>query len=88
MDDGRDRIVINSRGEAKPTYYSKDVIGNWKDISSAWDNKMMKDLRNLNLLPKGCISCKYKTTCKGGSRTIAKNISGDYYAKDPLLGFR
>lgn len=86
MDDGRDRLVINAKGKAKPIYYSKEIIGNWRDINLAWNNKIMKDLRNLKYMPKICKTCKYRTLCKGGNRTIAKNISGDCYITDSLLG--
>ncbi len=85
LDDGRDRIVINARGEAKPTYYSKDVLGSWKDIKSVWENETMRKLRNLTYLPKKCKYCTYKSICRGGSRTLAKNEYGSYYGKDPVL---
>lgn len=85
MDDGRDRIVIDPRGRAKPIYYSKDITGNWKNLKKAWNNEIMKKLRSLEYLPEECKPCKYRTICKGGSRTIARNLSGNYAAKDPLL---
>lgn len=85
LDDGRDRIVIKAGGEAKPTYYSKDVIGSWKNINLAWKNKTMKNLRNLVYLPKKCYTCRYRTLCKGGSRTMARNSTGSYYSNDPLV---
>lgn len=85
LDDGRDRIVIDSRGRAKSTYYSRNIAGSWKNLKKAWNNETMKKLRILEYLPKECKHCKYKTICRGGSRIMAKNISGDYCAKDPLL---
>jgi len=85
LDDGADRVVINAKGEASPTYYSHEKTGNWRNLKKAWKNKEAKKLRNMDYLPRKCKNCDYRTICRGGSRTMAKNISGSYFAKDPLL---
>jgi radical SAM protein with 4Fe4S-binding SPASM domain len=84
LDDGRDRLVLNSKGNAKPMYYSKGRVGNWKNLRKAWESETMRKLRNLQYLPRECMTCKYHPICKGGSRTLAKMNRGSYFANDPL----
>ena len=86
LDDGRDRVVVDAKGDAKPTYYSKARTGSWRNLAGAWQSSDARKLRNLGYLPKGCRECCYRTICKGGSRTLAKNVHGSYSANDPLLG--
>lgn len=88
MDDGRDRIVVDPEGKVKPMYYSKEKVGDWKNLEKAWKSDVMKSIRNLDFLPKICEKCSYKTICMGGNRTMAKNVYDDFNALDPLLSKR
>lgn len=86
MDDGRDRLVVDAKGNVKPTYYSKDVIGTWKDVNAAWNSDTMVKLRGMEYMPSACADCSMRFICRGGGRVMAKNARGDYCANDPLLG--
>jgi Fe-coproporphyrin III synthase len=81
-DDGHTRIVISSKGEIKPDYYSKKVLGKIKidKISDCWNSKYMKDIRNLTYLREKCRLCKYAEKCMGGLKFAADACDG----RDPL----
>jgi AdoMet-dependent heme synthase len=85
-DDGHMRFVINSDGDARPMYYLNEHIGNilTDDISMMWKDGFMKKMRTLRYVPDICRRCKYIETCKGGSRTVANIVGGDYRALDYL----
>jgi radical SAM protein with 4Fe4S-binding SPASM domain len=85
MNDGRKRMIVDAMGRVKPSYYSMDVIGSFKNIRSAWGSETMKKLRHLEYLPTMCRECAYKTICRGGSRVMAREIFGSYRDRDPLL---
>jgi AdoMet-dependent heme synthase len=85
-DDGHSRLVIDSKGCARPMYYINENIGNIlrDDVSSIWNNNFMKKMRSLDYAPMVCKKCKYISICKGGSRITAKIIQGKYDAIDYL----
>jgi cyclic pyranopterin phosphate synthase len=88
MDDGRDRLIIDAEGKAKPVYYSREAVGTWKNIRKAWDSSTMKNLRELRSLPEECRECRLHPVCKGGSRAMAKAVSGSYSGEDPLISLK
>ncbi len=85
-DDGHNRFVINSGGDAKPMYYLLENIGNAliEDVTGIWNKKFMRDMRMLRYVPTACKGCIYVNGCKGGSRLASKVIGGDYRAFDYL----
>lgn len=85
-DDGHIRFVIGPDGIARPSYYLNEKIGNIEkdSVKDIWNNKFMKDMRNLKFLPKECKGCEYIKTCRGGSRFCANLINNDYACTDPL----
>lgn len=84
-EDGHIRFAIDPRGFAKPHYYSDKNIGNPLDIMSCWNNKFMKKMRGLKLVPRSCKGCSFLEKCRGGNRYIAKFFNGDYKGRDPLM---
>jgi radical SAM protein with 4Fe4S-binding SPASM domain len=89
-DDGHIRFVIGADGIARPSYYINYKIGDIKkdSIEEIWNNKFMKDMRELKLVPNKCKECKYLKECKGGSRFISNLIKGSYSGLDPLAGIK
>jgi radical SAM protein with 4Fe4S-binding SPASM domain len=85
-DDGHIRFVINSKGNAKPMYYLTENIGNilQESVMTIWGKKFMKDMRNLNFVPRICKRCRYIKICKGGSRFTSNIIKGSYEELDYL----
>jgi radical SAM protein with 4Fe4S-binding SPASM domain len=75
-DDGACRMVVDTQGDIKPSYYSKP-IGNLKGMTlyKAW-NSLLKQ-RFLEGVQKQCTQCIYLHTCRGGSKAMA--------GKDPLM---
>lgn len=85
VDDGHGRIVVDPRGFCKPSYFLEENVGDPLKIEDCWNNKFMRECRNLDFLPKSCKGCHYVKHCKGGSRYAAKVFYGSYSAVDPLL---
>lgn len=84
FDDGHSRIIIDPRGFAKPDYFSSINIGDPTRIIDCWNNNLMKQVRELKLVPEQCKKCIYLEKCKGGSIYIAKLYNGYCPALDPL----
>ena len=83
FDDGHSRLVFDSRGFFKPSYFIDVNLGN--SIKKAWSNTFIKKINSLEYLPSGCHRCPYIRWCLGGSRYMAKENFGDYFACDPLM---
>jgi len=82
-DDGHSRIVWDTEGYFKPSYFIKKNLG--RTIEKAWHHPFLEKLRGLNYLPARCKQCRYLKWCKGGSRALAKIIYNSYFHPDPLL---
>lgn len=82
-DDGHSRIVWDTGGYFKPSYFINENLG--KTIKEAWNNSFLRRIKTLNYLPLKCKKCKYLQWCKGGSRALAKITNGDYFSLDPLM---
>ena len=54
------------------------------DISEVWKGEYVQKMLNNGFLPDDCQDCKYKETCRGGSRMDANIYNGSYGAFDPL----
>ncbi len=70
FENGHSRLVIDPRGFVKPHYFVEKNIGEPGDIMSAWNSSEMKALRNLELLPEECETCRFKFKCRGGNSSI------------------
>lgn len=82
-DDGHSRIVWDTKGFFKPSYFINKNLG--KSVLKAWNNKLIKRIRALDYLPIACKNCCHLLWCKGGSRAIAKINSGSYFKTDPMI---
>ena len=82
-DDGHSRIVCDTDGFFKPSYFISENLGT--KIGDAWQNPFLQRIRSLDYLPPKCQDCFYLQRCKGGSRSLAKITSGNYFGRDPLM---
>ena len=82
-DDGNSRIVWDTRGYFKPSYFIDKYLG--KTIKESWENQFLKKMKSLNYLPLKCKKCNYLKYCKGGSRALAKLVKDDYFSRDPII---
>ena len=81
LDDGHCRLVFDSKGYYKPSYSIDINLG--YSIRTAWSHPFIKKINSLNYLSNKCSLCKYLKWCLGGSRYLAKEYCGDYFAPDP-----
>ena len=82
-DDGHSRIVCDVEGFFKPSYFISENLGT--KIMASWQNPFLQKIRSLDYLPTQCQNCSYLKWCKGGSRSLAKITSGNYFDRDPLM---
>ncbi len=82
-DDGHTRLVWDARGFFKPSYFITENLG--IDLNAAWNHPFLRKMKNLAYLPSACRACKALPQCLGGSRTLAKQMSGSYFMPDPLF---
>ena len=76
-------MVCDVDGFFKPSYLISENLG--EKISDSWQNPFLQKIRSLDYLPQKCQDCFYLQWCKGGSRSLAKIISGNYFDCDPLM---
>jgi len=87
LNDAEKQITINPEGSITPCNIMSGVIGKIHDVKlkDVWLNdSFIKQVKNLNLLPKACKECRFVTECRGGCRAAAKMVFGKYDAPDPL----
>ena len=82
-DDGHTRIVWDTNGYFKPSYFINKNLG--ASINEALAHPFLKKILAMKYLPSKCKECRYLKWCKGGSRVIAKNKKGNYFSSDPLM---
>ncbi len=85
--DGYERLLIDAQGIAKPIHYFNKKVGDFRDITRAWNSPFMKSIRFYQLLPNDCQNCFFLEKCKGGSRFCAYQSFGSYQAVDPLMDY-
>lgn len=83
FDDGHSRIIYSSEGYFKPSYFLDINIG--ATLKEALDNPFLKKIKSLKHLPNKCKKCKHLKDCLGGSRYLANEFNGDYFAPDPWM---
>lgn len=83
FDDGHHRLVLDSSGFFKPSYFINKNLGD--NIEKAWNHPFIKEINSSTYLPYRCQHCQYLKWCLGGSRYLAKEYRGDYFACDPLM---
>lgn len=54
------------------------------DLREVWQWDFVQKMLKNGFLPEECQDCKYKETCRGGSRMDANIYNGSYSAFDPL----
>ena len=82
---GRFYIAMHPNGDLQPCVFFPLKVGNIRkdDFEDLWkNNKVLKDLRNKDILEGSCGKCPYRYYC-GGCRARAYAYTGDYLAPDP-----
>jgi len=82
---GRNYCSVEYNGDMQPCVFIPIKVGNaMKDgFENVWKNsKVLKKLRDRELLKNGCGKCEYKYVC-GGCRARAYAYYGDILASDP-----
>lgn len=82
-DDGHSRLVWDTRGYYKPSYFINKNLGT--GITEAWQHPFLKKIKDISYLPAACKKCVYLKWCKGGSRAIAKLAAKSFCSPDPLM---
>lgn len=87
-DAGLNQLVIGPEGNIRPCVCMNQVVGNIfkDDLKKVWnENKLLKEIRKLEYLPKECEGCDYISICRGGCRASAEGYFGKLNAIDPLM---
>jgi radical SAM protein with 4Fe4S-binding SPASM domain len=87
-DAGLNQLVIDPNGNLRPCVCLDVYLGNIlkHNLERIWKkNKFLKDIRELNFLPKECNNCDYVHICRGGCRASALGYYGNLNAIDPLM---
>ena len=82
---GRFYTAIRPNGDIEPCVFFPMTLGNIKevDFKKLWrNNKVLKELRNKDILKGNCGKCNYRYYC-GGCRARAYSYTGNYLAPDP-----
>jgi radical SAM protein with 4Fe4S-binding SPASM domain len=82
---GRFYYAIRSNGDIEPCVFFPLKLGNIlkDDFEDLWENnKILRELRNKDILNDQCGNCKYRYYC-GGCRARAYGYTGDYLRGDP-----
>ncbi len=83
FDDGHSRLVRDTRGVFKPSYFIDVACG--KEIAEAWQHPYRRTLCGFAYLPPACRRCRDLLRCRGGSRFWAKQAYKTFFAKDPWM---
>lgn len=82
---GRIYAAIQPDGKVAPCVFMPIIVGDLRKepFDKIWlENKVMRELRNKDLLKFPCGECPYRYIC-GGCRARAYSYFGDYLAGDP-----
>ena len=77
---------LRPNGDVYPCTFLPIKVGNIREqsLTKIWNSsRVLKDLRQRNLLKGQCGACEYRETC-GGCRGRAYAYSGDYLETDPV----
>ena len=82
---GKFLAVIKPNGDVIPCSILNVVIGNIykQSIKEIWNNKLIDELNDTNLLKGKCKKCNLREKCSGGCRGLAFSLKGDYLCPDP-----
>ncbi|MGC8727653.1 MAG: radical SAM protein [Elusimicrobiales bacterium] len=83
FDDGYTRIVMDSKGYFKPSYYIDINLGT--EISESWNNNLLKRITWKRKVAERCERCLWFLKCLGGSRYASYEKNGSYQSDDPLI---
>jgi len=83
FDDGHSRLVVDTKGFLKPSYFIRENLGN--SIKDAWEKPFVRKIHSLDYLPSKCQDCFSLRWCKGGSRHWAKIANNNYFGIDPVM---
>ena len=83
FDDGHERLVMDSEGFFKPSYFIAKNLGTF--LLGAWKSRFMRKINACDYLPLSCGKCRYLGWCRGGSRYLANVESGGYFEPDPFF---
>ena len=82
---GRFYMSMRANGNLQPCVFLPVTVGNIRrdNFEDIWDNnKVLRELRDKDLMNGGCGTCPYRYYC-GGCRARAYAYTGDYLASDP-----
>lgn len=82
-DDGHSRVIYDSRGFFKPSYYLNKDLGT--SVLKAWRHPFLRRINSLSYLPSACRLCPDLRWCLGGSRFWAAEAYGDHFKRDPWM---
>lgn len=83
---GDSLIAIQSNGDLYPCRRMPIKVGNVleKDISEIYyESKILSNLRDDDIISKGCEKCFYSKLCNGGLRCLSYSLLKDPFMKDP-----
>ncbi len=83
FDDGHSRLVRDTRGVFKPSYFIDVSCGG--EIEKAWQHPYRKTLCGFAYLPAACRRCEDLLRCRGGSRFWARQAFKTFFARDPWM---
>jgi radical SAM protein with 4Fe4S-binding SPASM domain len=83
LDNGHARIVRDTQGFFKPSYFLRTNLGN--SIQSAWNHPFLQELDRMDYLHELCQRCPVLDTCRGGCRSIPLRARQTILAPDPLF---
>ena len=82
-DDGHSRIIYDSRGFFKPSYYLDVNLGT--GVQEAWSHPFSGRNDSLGYRPAACRRCPELRWCLGGSRFCADEAYGSHFTRDPWM---
>lgn len=83
LSEGHSRIIYSATGLYRPAYTTNINLG--RTLREALANPFLKEMKSLCYLPKRCWNCLYLKDCLGGSRYLAREFNGSYFASDPWI---
>lgn len=82
---GENLLIVLANGDVMPCRRIPLVIGNIKEndlLTLHKTSPIMNELRAVGI-PQGCISCKYASLCRGGSKCVSYAKKGRFDIPDP-----
>jgi radical SAM protein with 4Fe4S-binding SPASM domain len=81
------QIVIGPNGDCRPCVEMPWSGGNilTRSIESIWKSKVFEDIRLFNNVPPECYECRFVSSCHGGCRASAYNLTKSIRGKSHFM---